>query len=124
MSEAVEVLKEARKDIRSCLYFNQEDYYKGVSAHIRLDNALDEALLVFEKQEFLETELRLVRKQMLDYENKLNRLDKWLDERIKSSEKYPDTQEEAFYLRKVKEVLLKSADFNAPPSEVLQNEKQ
>lgn len=49
MSSVIEVLKEARKDIRSCLHFNQDDYYKGVCAHVRLDNALDEALLALEQ---------------------------------------------------------------------------
>jgi len=40
-------------------------------------------------------------------EEKLNGFVKWLNERIETSEKYPDTQEEAFYLRKVKEVIEK-----------------
>jgi len=36
---------------------------------------------------------------------KLNKLEKWLDERIEASEKYSDTQEEAFYFRQVKEAI-------------------
>ena len=49
------------------------------------DKAIKEALLALENKNVLETELKLVRKQMLDYENKLNRLEKWLEREIKVS---------------------------------------
>ena len=50
----------------------------------QLINSLDEALLALEQKE---------------------RLEKWLNEKIVESEKYPDTQEPAYYYRRVLELM-------------------
>lgn len=78
MSDAVEVLL-LERHIKDI-----KDYAEYPNK--RLINSLEKALLALER---------------------LDRLEKWIDEKIKISEKYPDTQEEAHYLREVREVLEK-----------------
>jgi len=74
-SSAVEVLKEMRS------LFNESNSWEVTQER---DNALYQALLALEQKE---------------------RLEKWLNEKIVESERYPDTQEPAYYYRKVLELM-------------------
>jgi len=93
MSSAVEVLREmAETEYEESKALIAAGWEKAGNYHLKKSNALKEACLALENQRLLETELKLIRKQMLDYENKLNRLEKWLDNRIKKNQERLDWQ--------------------------------
>jgi DNA-binding transcriptional regulator GbsR (MarR family) len=95
---AIEVLKKEKelylekiKDINKANETRPEDiaemYKKSIKTYEEFISALNEALLALEQKDVKDTEIKLLHKQITDYERILNGLNEWLEKEIDFGEK-------------------------------------
>ena len=105
MSSAIEVLKRLVKEEglkmsgNEMIYFNKDEF-----------NALKEALLALEQKDVKDTEIRLLHKQITNYEIILNGLNEWLESNISQllelEDKLKDIDENYYANTKIRRIVL------------------